>query len=96
MESSTKRKNYISILNSSRELVVYAFCSVTDGQNINRMDVHLYKKCEQKKSELYLIQWPRKLRYPLNVSKKRTDMCNYGVALLLKMIHSKKIAHPLP
>ena len=79
---------------SSREKIVSAFCSVTDGQNIYRMDVHLYKKCEQKKSELYLNQWPRKSLSPLNVSKRRTDMCNYRVALLLKMMHSKKNSQP--
>ena len=42
----------------------------TDGQNINRIDAHIREEWTQKKSDLYLIQGPRKSRFPLKVSDR--------------------------
>ena len=39
--------------------------------------------CIEKKTDLYLNQWPRKSDFPLKIADIRTDICNFRIALLL-------------
>ena len=37
------------------------------------IDAHIWEKSAQKKSDLYLDWWPRKSRFPLNLTDTHTD-----------------------
>ena len=55
---------------------------------LNKND-YIHKQRSSKKSDLHLNQGPRKSRFPLNLmdiqTDRRTDICFYRVALLLKI-----------
>ncbi len=64
-----------------------AICIITDRQTakIFTEQMLIYEEISTKKLERYLNQGPRKSRFPLNVVDRRTDICFYRVAVLLKI-----------
>ncbi len=86
------RKNVVRYIEEKTRMTTSisskAFCSITDRQTdkIFTEQMLIYERILHKFFfQQYLNYGPRKSRFPLNVVDRRTDICFYRVALLLKI-----------
>ncbi len=57
----------------------YAFCSLTEGQDIDNRFSYIGRICSMHR------KWLKNSRFLLNISGKQTDICDYRVPSLLKV-----------